>query len=138
MALGLLLMGLTAVGRAWNVTVLPPEASVETDSRGGSLCSSDREVLLPASVDPSSGSAVGGGVEEGPEPAPEGHKVDINRATRDELEALPGIGPVLAGRILEYRERHGPFRSLDDLLKVKGIGPKTVARIAPFVAVTPP
>lgn len=55
--------------------------------------------------------------------------VDINTAGAEELEALPGIGPVLAGRIIEYRERHGPFGSLRDLLKVSGIGEKKLAEL---------
>lgn len=49
--------------------------------------------------------------------------VNVNVATAAELEALPRIGPVLARRIVEYRARHGPFRRLEDLLQVQGIGP---------------
>lgn len=52
--------------------------------------------------------------------------VDINTATAEELEALPGIGPVLAQRIVEYRAEHGPFASAEDLLEVKGIGEATL------------
>jgi competence protein ComEA len=48
--------------------------------------------------------------------------VNLNTATLDQLEALPGIGPVLAQRILDYREQHGPFTSIDDLSNVSGIG----------------
>lgn len=51
-------------------------------------------------------------------------KLDLNRATFEELESLPGIGPKIAKEIIEYRERFGPFKSLEDLLKIKGIGPK--------------
>jgi competence protein ComEA len=49
--------------------------------------------------------------------------VDLNTATQAELEALPGIGPATALAILSQRERHGPFRTVDDLLDVPGIGP---------------
>jgi comEA protein len=52
--------------------------------------------------------------------------VHLNRATRAELETLAGIGPKLAQTILEDRHRNGPFRSVDELARVKGIGPKTV------------
>ena len=52
--------------------------------------------------------------------------IDVNVASADELEALPGIGPALAGRILAYRRDHGSFASLDDLTEVDGIGPQTV------------
>jgi len=48
--------------------------------------------------------------------------ININRATAGELDALPGIGPVLASRIIDYRKANGPFTSVDDLLKVSGIG----------------
>jgi competence protein ComEA len=49
-------------------------------------------------------------------------KVNVNTAPASELEKLPGIGPTLAARIVEYRERNGPFRRVEDLKKVKGIG----------------
>lgn len=69
-------------------------------------------------------------VEEGP--------LDINRATAAELEKLPGIGPALARRIVEWREIHGPFRSVEDLLQVPGIGPKTLEGIRDKITVMPP
>ena len=56
--------------------------------------------------------------------------VDVNRATLAELQALPRVGPALAGRILEWREQHGPYRSLEDLRHVRGIGPGTLALLA--------
>ncbi|MDH5683296.1 MAG: helix-hairpin-helix domain-containing protein [candidate division WOR-3 bacterium] len=55
--------------------------------------------------------------------------VDINHATSKELEVLPGIGPVLAQRIIEERSRVGKFSSPEDLLKVSGIGQKKLAKI---------
>lgn len=54
--------------------------------------------------------------------------VAINRATAKEFEALDGIGPVLAARIISYRKSNGPFASIDDLLKVPGIGAATLAK----------
>lgn len=54
--------------------------------------------------------------------------VNVNTASPEELETLPGIGEVLAQRIVEYREAHGPFKSPEDLLKIKGIGPKTLEK----------
>jgi comEA protein len=59
--------------------------------------------------------------------------ININTASKEELTALPKIGPVTAERIIRYREDYGPFRAMDDLLKIKGIGPKTLERIRPFV-----
>ena len=54
---------------------------------------------------------------------------DINRATAAEWDELPGIGPAKAQAIVEDRERNGPFRSIDDLARVKGIGPKLLERL---------
>lgn len=56
-------------------------------------------------------------------------KLDINTATQAELETLPGIGPETARRILEEREQNGPFYYPENLLSVKGIGPKTLERL---------
>jgi competence protein ComEA len=53
-------------------------------------------------------------------------RININVATQSQLEAAPGIGPVLAERILEYREQSGPFRRLEDVTRVSGIGEKTL------------
>ena len=64
--------------------------------------------------------------------------LDLNQATLEELEQLPGIGPVLAGRIVEYRTISGAFTDVDQVRRVKGIGRKTFERIRAFIAVMPP
>ena len=56
---------------------------------------------------------------------PAAEPVNINAADRETLCTLPGIGPALADRILDYRRENGPFRQLPDLMKVRGIGSKT-------------
>ena len=61
--------------------------------------------------------------------------VDINTATVEELASVPGIGQVIAQRIVEFREKNGPYKSLDDLLKVQGIGEKSLAKIRERLAV---
>ncbi len=66
------------------------------------------------------------------------YPLDINRATAEELEALPGIGPTLAQRILTYRAEHGPFHKVEDLLAVPGIGPATLERLRPYLTVDTP
>lgn len=59
--------------------------------------------------------------------------ININSASKKELERLPRIGPVNAQRILEKREQLNGFSRIEDLLKVKGIGPKTLQKIKPFI-----
>jgi competence protein ComEA len=65
-----------------------------------------------------------------------GEPVDINRASVDELIGLPGIGEVMAKRIIEFREQHGPFKRVEDLLKVKGIGEKSFQKLRPSITVS--
>jgi len=63
--------------------------------------------------------------------------VDLNRASRYQLEALPGIGPVIAGRILAYRTLHGGFGKVAELRRIPGIGPKRYAMLRQLVYVGP-
>ncbi len=63
--------------------------------------------------------------------------LDLNTASAAELELLPGVGPSLAARIVEYREKNGPFKQFDDLDKVYGFGPKMLEKIRPLVEVAP-
>jgi competence protein ComEA len=63
--------------------------------------------------------------------------LDLNRATRAELRLIPGIGDALAQRVVNQRERNGPFKSVDELRQVSGIGPKTLERLRPRLFVTP-
>lgn len=60
-------------------------------------------------------------------------RINVNTADAGLLDSLPRIGPALAARIIEYRNANGPFASLQDLVKVKGIGEKTVEELAPYV-----
>ena len=62
-----------------------------------------------------------------------GPLVSLNTADQAALETLPGVGPVTATAILQWREEHGPFTTVDQLLEVSGIGEKTLAQLAPFV-----
>ncbi len=64
-----------------------------------------------------------------------GGLLDLNSATAQELDALPGIGPVLAQRIVDHRDEQGPFRSVDQLDDVPGIGPTIFAELAELVTV---
>ena len=62
--------------------------------------------------------------------------VNINTATKEQLDSLKGIGPTKAQAIIDYRTKHGPFKSVDDLEKVPGIGPATMKEIRKDITVT--
>ena len=66
-------------------------------------------------------------------PAP----LNLNAATEAQLEALPGIGPATATRIVEYRKKNGAFKKVEDLMNVKGIGEKSFLKLKALVAVGP-
>ncbi len=100
-----------------------------------------------AAPDPDSAASAGAGGSPGTgpsaRPGPRGpaaarrRPVDLNRAGARELDGLPGIGPVLAERIVLQRRRYGPFLGLDELLAVRGVGPRLLERIRPWAIVGP-
>ena len=98
---------------------MPPEETVP--SRSGAVTSEKPRETTPKSTKPAEKKV--------------SYPVNINTASRRELEALPGIGEVLAQRIIDYRNANGPFHSVDDLVKVKGIGEKTLEKIKPYATV---
>jgi competence protein ComEA len=63
--------------------------------------------------------------------------LDLNQASRAELRLIPGIGDALAQRIIDSRAQRGPFKSVDELRRVSGIGPKTLERIRPYIYIVP-
>ena len=65
-------------------------------------------------------------------------RVDVNLAGEPELLVLPQVGPVVARRIVEYRKAVGPFRKVEELLNVKGIGRKTLERLRPLITLGSP
>lgn len=63
--------------------------------------------------------------------------INVNHASQEELQVIPGIGPVLAKRIVDYRAKNGYFRTVQDLVKVKGIGPKLLLRWEGLIVALP-
>ena len=68
--------------------------------------------------------------------ASEARPIDINTADSAAFETVPGIGKSLSARILTFREKNGPFQSVDDLLKVQGIGEKSIQKLRPYLTVS--
>ena len=81
-----------------------------------------QQVIVP--VRGAASAAAGGGAASGGASGGSAGPISLSQATEAQLESLDGIGPALAGRILEYRQQHGGFRSLDELKEVSGIGDK--------------
>jgi len=116
-----------------------PEADLQALALASRLTDGQRvqvprvgEVLPPSVLGAAPAGAGGSGAGAGSVPAA---PVDLNVATIAELEALPGIGPATAQAILTYRERNGPFRTLEDLGEVQGIGPARLDALRELVRV---
>jgi competence protein ComEA len=89
-----------------------------------------QQVIVPLRGSAGATPATGSTASEGGAP---GAKVRLNSATLDELDELPGVGPVTAQQILDYRETNGAFRSIDELDAVPGIGPARLEQLRPLV-----
>ncbi len=64
--------------------------------------------------------------------------VNLNTAAAAELETLPGVGPAMATRIVEYRQKNGGFKKIEELMNVRGIGEKMFLKLKPMITVVPP
>ena len=73
-----------------------------------------------------------------PAQPPAAAPLNLNTATVTELAKLPGIGPAVAARIVEHRQKNGGFKKIEELMNVKGIGEKTFLKLKSLVTVTPP
>ena len=110
---------------------LLPEAEISGLNRAAILIDGQR-VTVPFQLSTSTGF----GSEIGASPEA-GQLLNINTATTEELDALPGIGEVRAAAIVNHRNQHGPFTSVDELLLVEGISENLLDQIRPFVTVSP-
>jgi competence protein ComEA len=91
------------------------------------------QVVVPARVEVAASGAASGAAAGGDAPAAASARVSLSSATVEELDALPGIGPVTAQKIVDHRAAHGGFRSVDDLDAIPGIGPARVEQLRELV-----
>jgi competence protein ComEA len=88
------------------------------------------QVVVPRRASPVTGGSTAGA----PGPAPAAGPVHLNTATIEQLDELPGVGPITAQKIVDYREQHGAFSSVDDLDAIPGIGPARLEQLRELVA----
>lgn len=110
------------------VTILMPADRSLAPESGGEDEAANREAFLPSAVQSREAS-------DSERPLPAGAKIDVNRASWEDLMRLPGIGPILAQRIIEYRRQNGPFMTEEDLLNVSGIGSNRYDAVREFIVV---
>lgn len=124
-----MVLGLILAGAAWDAST-PWRVPEPAPRRPGGHSVTTAAAPLPADSLP----PLGSGPAEGAAPAAGDPSalpavLPLNRASAADLEALPGIGPVLARRIVAHREQFGPFRSPEELRAVRGVGPRLMARL---------
>ena len=111
----LVVLTLVALGAAWDLLHLRPVPAPGADGSPAEAAAISAPAAPPAASPPS------------------GPALDLNSADSRQLDALPGIGPVLASRIVAHRAAAGPFRTVDELRAVRGIGPRLLERLRPLV-----
>ena len=112
-----------AVSRAGGPT---PKAQIELVNLAARIADGEQIVVPRRGLASPSATASGGAVAAGP--------VHLNSATLEQLDALPGVGPVTAQKILDYRQQHGAFGSVDELDAIAGIGPARLEQLRGLVA----
>jgi competence protein ComEA len=129
--LGMLAMTMGVV--LWIGWQVPQTMQRPAVTHAASLSSDDTAIATAPAVDstiPSGSASVAPALPNRPQ------RVDLNRATAADFDQLPGVGPVLARRMVDYRKSIGRFHAVEDLRGVKGIGKKKLDQLEPFVTVT--
>jgi competence protein ComEA len=106
-----------------------PKAALELVNLASPIADG-QQVVVPARGDPGPSTAAAGGVIG---PAAAGQKIHLNSATLEQLDTLPGVGPVTAQKILAYRTEHGAFQAVEELDAVPGIGPARLEELKTLV-----
>lgn len=128
------------------VYTLPPGSRVQDalQAAGGPTADADLERLNLAAVVQDQDQIIVPrrtmGLTPGSSPSVRGSSIDlvnVNTADSETLQTLPGIGPVLAGRIIDYRNAHGPFDTVESLMEVKGIGAATLEKLRLLITLGP-
>lgn len=127
------LLSVRGIGPATLAKIAPhvdlPEGPAAGGASGGAGAAAGETAAVAAGAGPERGRARPGGGGDGR------GRLDLNRATAEELRALPGVGPFLARQILAHRDREGGFGDVDELLEVWGIGAARLEEIRPLVVV---
>jgi competence ComEA-like helix-hairpin-helix protein len=127
--------------RDWQLDHRARFEDLVADLERGSAEEQSLESVRPAATDSATADRSAAGkparTRRPPEPSLRPGALELDRATAPEWERLPGIGPSLAARIVADRAERGPFRSPEGLLRVRGIGPRTLERIRPYLAPAP-
>jgi competence protein ComEA len=131
--LGMLAMTLGVV--LWIGWQVPQTMQRPAVTHAASLSSDDTTITPAPAVD---STILSGSASVAPALPNRPQRVDLNRATAADFDQLPGVGPVLAKRIMDYRKSVGRFHVVEDLRAVKGIGAKKLDQLKPFVTVVRP
>lgn len=126
---GVFLLGLVAKQQAPPKVEPDPKTHAEVEARFKA-----HSVALPGANRPAAGPERSSPAST-PSDANAAGRINLNTASADALEQLPGIGPTLSRRIVAHRQAHGPFAAVDDVALVHGIGEKTVARLKPLLVI---
>ncbi|NCO40297.1 MAG: competence protein ComEA [Armatimonadetes bacterium CG_4_10_14_3_um_filter_66_18] len=115
------------------------DANLDEVNLAATLADGDKVYLPPIQIEPppSAGRASKTRSTQA-KPSPESlvkHPINVNTATEQKLQLLPGIGPVTAAKIVQERRANGPFRTVDELVRVKGIGEKTLEKLRKYVRI---
>jgi competence protein ComEA len=103
---------------------------------GGASSSQEGDVELPSSSQPEASQTESASPDsQNPPSTGVSDLININTATLEELDSLPGIGPTIAQRIIDYRAQNGPFSAIEDLMNVSGIGPSTFEKLKDLITV---